>query len=221
MIGLLGGSFDPVHDAHLAMADAFATALSLDEVRFLPASRPWQKNSLSASAADRVAMLRVALDAHRPPRGRYTIDTRELDRGGATFTIDTLGDLRRELGDAVPLVFLIGADQLVHLDTWHDWRGLWRMAHLAAVTRPGFEIALIPADVEREWSARALDESSMRRAAAGGSFLLDGLSLDVSATAIRASLAANPDLATGNAAVDGLVPPAVLDYIRSMHLYRS
>ena len=222
MIGILGGSFDPVHAAHLAMADAFASKLGLDEVRFLPAARPWQKNGLSATSDARVAMLEAALAAHPPARGRYTIDTRELDRGGETYTIDTLVDLRRELGGDVPLVFLFGADQLVHLDTWRSWMHLWDHAHLAAVTRPGFDSARLPPDVAAAWSARAGTAAQLRGAPAGRSFLLEGLLLDISATDIRAALAAEGAARSPSDAVLGrLVPAAVLDYIRTNHLYRS
>jgi nicotinate-nucleotide adenylyltransferase len=218
MIGILGGSFDPVHTAHLAMADAFATALSLDEVRFLPASRPWQKHGLSASGEARAAMLVAALADHRPAHGRYVVDLRELERGGETYTVDTLADLRRELGPSMPIVFLFGADQLVHLDTWRAWEQLWDYAHLAAVTRPGFDVGALPATVARSWTARAGDASAMRAAPAGRSFLLEGLSLDVSATDIRAALATH---ATSSAPLERLVPAPVLDYIRVNHLYRS
>lgn len=222
MIGLLGGSFDPVHTAHLAMADAFATALCLDEVRFLPASRPWQKNGLSASGVDREAMLVAALAHHRPSHGRFVVDPRELVRGGATYTIDTLVDLRHELGLAMPVVFLFGADQLVHLDTWREWLHLWDYAHLAAVTRPGFDVAKLPSVVQQAWSSRAGDADALRGAPAGRSFLLEGLALDVSATDIRASIAVDGvEDPQSHTSLGRLVPPAVLDYIQANHLYRS
>lgn len=218
-IGLLGGSFDPLHTAHLAMADAFATALALDEVRFLPASQPWQKHGLLATGAQREAMLAAALAHHRPPTGRYTIDSRELQRAGKTYTIDTLEELRRELGFDVSLVFLFGADQLVHLDTWKDWRSLWDHAHLAAATRPGFDVQALPHDVGHEWSARLGDATALHSAASGRSYLLDHFAHDISATDIRSALAAGD--ATAIDVSSGLVPSAVLDYIRDYHLYRS
>lgn len=222
MIGLLGGSFDPIHIAHLAMADAFAAALSLDELRFVPAAHPWQKHGLSAAAEARHAMLDVALANHRPSHGRFVVDPRELARGGKTYTIDTLVEVRAELGPTTPLVFLIGADQLVHLDTWHEWRALWTQAHLAAATRPGFDVAHLPQTVAAEWSGRAGDARALRGAPAGRSFLLEGLALDVSATEIRAALAwpGQRDPAS-QASLGRRVPSGVLDYIQANHLYGS
>ncbi len=218
-IGLLGGSFDPVHTAHLAMADAFASALTLDEVRFVPASQPWQKRGLFASGAQRVAMLATALSRHHPTRGRYFIDSRELQRAGKTYTIDTLEALRREEGSDVSLVFLFGADQLVHLDTWKDWRRLWDYAHLAAATRPSFDVHALPHEVADAWSARIADAQALHMQACGRSYLLDDFALDVSATDIRAALAS--DNPSSLAVSTRLVPPAVLDYIRANNLYRS
>ena len=219
MIGILGGSFDPVHTAHLAMADALAAALSLDEVRFLPAARPWQKHGLAATADQRCTMLDLALRDHLPAHGRFVVDRRELGRDGDTFTVDTLADVRREFGVEIPVAFLFGADQLVHLDTWRRWRSLWDYAHLAAVTRPGFDVAELPADVATEWARRAGDAHDLGAAPCGRSFLLGTLSLDVAATDIRAALA-SPATATHDT-VARMVPPAVLDYIRANHLYRS
>lgn len=223
VIGILGGTFDPVHVAHIAMADAFATALGLDEVRFLPASQPWQKTALHATGRQRLDMLHAAIDAHRETHEasamRFVVDARELERPGKTYTIDTLRAMRAELGPTVSMIFLIGADQLEHLDTWKDWVALWDYAHLAAVSRPGFSLTNVPADVAREWTTRAADVATIRSRAAGHSFLLEGLALDVSATDIRTALAL-PDR-TDAARVARLVPRGVLDYIQLHRLYRN
>ena len=218
-IGLLGGSFDPVHSAHLAMADAFASALALDEVRFVPASLPWQKHGLVATGAQREAMLAAALAHHRAPRGRYAIDSRELRREGKTYTIDTLEQVRGELGADVSLVFLFGADQLVHLDTWKDWRRLWDYAHLAAATRHGFDAQALPDEIAEQWSARLGDAQALHSQASGRSYLLDNFAHDVSATDIRSALAAGDDPAIEVSS--RLVPSTVLDYIRAHNLYRN
>ena len=218
-IGLLGGSFDPVHTAHLEMADVFTSELALDEVRFIPASQPWQKHRLFATGPQREAMLAAALAHHQPPTGRYVIDARELQRAGKTYTIDTLEALRREEGRDVSLVFLFGADQLVHLNTWKDWRRLWDYAHLAAVTRPGFDVHALPQEVAQVWSARLADARELHLRECGRSVLLEDFSFDISATKIRAALAA--DDARSRVLSTRLVPPAVLDYIRTNHLYRS
>ncbi len=217
-IGLLGGSFDPVHRAHLAMADAFAVALALDEVLFIPASRPWQKNGLLASGEEREAMLALALAAHVAPRGQYTVDGRELAREGKTYTIDTLAGLRAELGPDVSLTFLIGADQLVHLDTWKDWSSLWDLAHVAAATRPGFDAGTLPAAVAGQWKARLAPAATLHDTAHGHAYLLDDLALDVSGTDIRHALA---DDSGGADRLSHLVPPVVLDYIRQHRLYKG
>ena len=129
-IGFLGGTFDPPHVGHLTLARAARNALSLQHVHFVPAGQPWQKPQISA-ATHRVRMLELAL-ADSP---EFILDTREVARSDASYTVDTLRALRQELGTRIPLVWIIGSDQLARLPTWHQWETLLTLAHLAVATR--------------------------------------------------------------------------------------
>ena len=112
-IAILGGSFDPVHLGHVALAEHFVGLLQPDELRVIPAGNPWQKHGLQATAQQRVAMVKLAFDQQPVP---VVIDEQEIRRATATYTIDTLQALRRTLGNDVSIVFLMGADQLQHLE---------------------------------------------------------------------------------------------------------
>jgi len=137
-IALLGGSFDPVHHGHVALAELFARLLHPDELRVLPAGQPWQKkNGLEAGDADRVAMLELAFAGSSVP---VVVDTREIDRHGATYTVETLREVRAEVGVDASIVFLMGADQLQKLDTWRDWRDLFALANFGVAARPGYRL---------------------------------------------------------------------------------
>lgn len=212
-IMLLGGSFDPVHNGHVALARHFRQLIQPDEIRILPAGNPWQKPPLRASAQDRVNMLQLAFAAHRLP---VTIDQREIQHAGPTYTIDTLRSLRNEVGAEVSLVFLIGADQLQKLPTWRQWQQLFDYAHICAASRPGFGMAAeqIPPPVEQEFKKRASSPEQLHHTASGLTYLTENLSVDISATAIRAALQQDTVPAA-------LMPATVLDYIKLHHLYQS
>ncbi|WP_229726421.1 nicotinate-nucleotide adenylyltransferase [Oxalicibacterium faecigallinarum] len=210
---LLGGSFDPVHNAHVALANHFIDLIRPNSLRVIPAGNPWQKGSLHASPDDRVAMVERAFSDCKVP---VHIDRQEIVRDNATYTIDTLKALRAELGPAVSLAFLIGADQLQHLNTWQGWDELFSYAHLCAASRPGFatDATHVPAEVSAAFAQRAGTPDQIRQTASGLSFVATDLSVDISATAIRAALH------RGDHAIPQL-PPRVLDYIEQHHLYRS
>jgi nicotinate-nucleotide adenylyltransferase len=211
-VAVLGGSFDPVHLGHVALAEYFVHWLNPDELRILPAGNPWQRSRLPADAIHRVEMLRLAFDAMTVP---VTLDDREIWREGATYTIDTLRGLREELGKETAIAFLLGADQLQKLHTWKDWTALFDYAHLCAASRPGFTIGneqLAP-EVAREFSRRAGTPEQMRSTPNGLTCLASNLALDVSATEIRAALQ------EGRVPVQ--LPPRVLDYIQQHHLYQT
>lgn len=212
-VALLGGSFDPVHNGHVALAEYFIKLLQPDELRVIPAGNPWQKHGLQASGKDRVEMARFAFDGQAIP---VTIDQQEIRRQTATYTIDTLRALRAELGAETSIAFLMGADQLQQLHTWEGWQHLFDYAHICAASRPGFAIdALhIPAVVAQEFARRAGTLQQIHNTPHGLAYLASGLAVDISATQIRAAFQRGEQL-------DSLIPSRVLDYIRQHHLYQS
>lgn len=205
-VGVLGGTFDPIHIGHLALARAARDALALDEVIIMPSGQSWQKNGVRASALARADMARLAVAMERGLR----VDDRETRRHGATYTVDTLAELRAELGPDVALVLLLGSDQLLNLPTWHRWRDLLGFAHIACTQRERVAIANLPAAVD-ELVTRCGGQR-LADAPAGSIAFFQMPTVPVSATALRAQLAAGARPAE-------LVPSAVLDYIDSHHLY--
>lgn len=187
-IVLFGGTFDPVHIAHLRVAVEAAEALDAD-VRLMPAHVPPHRPQPVASAAQRVAMLECALSGQQ----RLSLDARELRRAGASYTYDTLAELRGEIPRNQPVAVLLGADAFTGLPTWHRWRELFDLAHFVVLTRAGREARLSPelaAEVERR---RARDAADIRQHPAGRVLDLAVTSLDVSASAVRALLAQGRD----------------------------
>jgi len=132
-IAILGGTFDPVHNAHLAMAEAALKHLPIEAVLFMPTGTTHYRDPAVASAADRLAMLRLAIQGHPG----YKIDERELAPQATGYTVDTLRSLRAELGDA-PVYFLMGSDQYAKLDRWKDPEEVRKLAELVVFARPGF-----------------------------------------------------------------------------------
>jgi nicotinate-nucleotide adenylyltransferase len=215
-VALLGGSFDPVHHGHVALADLFARLLRPDELRIMPAGQPWQKKAgLEAGDADRVAMLELAFGKAAFP---VTVDTREIERDTPTYTVETLRELRAELGPDASIVFLMGADQLQKLDSWRDWKDLFALANFGVAARPGYRLdaAALPPAVAQELAPRFATPEEVRASKAGRVCLAHTLAVDISATEVRAALRANE-----GAKVSALLAPQVLDYIQQHHLYKN
>lgn len=178
-LAIFGGTFDPVHLGHLSVAWEASELLDAD-VCLMPASVPPHRPPPTASAAQRVAMLRAALQN----QSRLTLDTRELEREGPSYTIDTLLELRAEQGDR-PLVLLIGADAFAGLPGWHRWRELFDLAHIGILSRPGVE-AVLPGELQREIANRRVGEATTWRGASAGKVIdLTVTPLEISATRIR------------------------------------
>mgnify|MGYP000108740447 FL=1 len=223
-VALLGGSFDPAHHGHVALARLFCDLLRPDALRILPA-KPWQKSGLEASDAARVAMLELAFRDSGLP---VVVDTRELTRGTPTYTVETLRGLRAELGPDASIVFLMGADQLHNLDSWRDWEQLFELANIAVAARPGYtlEQQALPPAVAQQLAPRLAPPEHVRTTPAGLVCLAHSLAVDISATQVRATLhgslrgAGDPG-ADARAVLNSLVPPVVLDYIQQHNLYKS
>ena len=157
-----GGTFDPVHNGHVAIARAVRDALDAD-IALLPAADPPHKNGTHADAEQRATMLELAI-AGEP---RLHIDRRELHRTGPSYTVDTLRELRDELGPSQPIAWLVGADAIPELDTWREWRRLFDYAHVIAAERPGVRIddawlASHAPRIHAELAPRRRDAASLR-----------------------------------------------------------
>lgn len=210
MVGLLGGTFDPIHHGHLRMAEQLADALRLDEVRFIPCANPPHRQAPQTPAAERSAMVRLAI-AGNP---RFVLDERELQRAGTSYTIDTLLGLRTELGDEVALVLFMGSDAFVEFDSWHRWQEIPELCHLVLVERPNAQMteSLRPA-LQSLLRERYTDDADTLTSSAAGRVMIRRIhALDISATAIRDDL-------RSKRSPRYLLPDAVLEFIRQRKLY--
>jgi nicotinate-nucleotide adenylyltransferase len=194
--------------------------LQPDALRLLPA-KPWQKSSLQASDAARVAMLELAF---RDAALAVTIDQRELTRGRPSFTVETLRELRAELGADTAIVFLMGADQLHNLASWRDWQQLFDLANIGVAARPGYTLAQesLPPQVAQALAPRMATPEHVRTTPAGLVCLAHTLAVDISATAVRAVLQGHGTPGKdADTDLTAFVSPVVLDYIQQHHLYKS
>jgi nicotinate-nucleotide adenylyltransferase len=190
-VGVFGGSFDPPHNAHVALAHCALQELRLDEVRWVPAGAPWQKSRVMTAAPDRAAMVALAIEGEP----RFVLDRCEIERSGPSYTLDTL----RALQAAHPRsdwFLLIGQDQYAGLHTWRGWQELLGLAVLAVANRPGAVPAVHPDVLRARHRAVPLPMQ------------------DISSTEVRRRVARHEP-------IDRLVPPSVARYIADHHLYKD
>ena len=191
-IGVMGGTFDPIHHGHLVAASEVADRFNLDEVIFVPTGQPWQKAGKTISPAEDRYLMTVIATASNP---RFSVSRVDIDRNGPTYTIDTLRDLRAVFPDA-ELYFITGADSLASIMSWRDWEEMLEMAHFVGVTRPGYELTkdMLPQDSQDDIE------------------LIDIPAMAISSTDCRAR-------AEQGQPVWYLVPDGVVQYIAKNHLY--
>ena len=205
-LGVLGGAFDPVHIGHLRGAIAVREDLGLERVDLLPAAQSPLKDAATVTAADRLAMLEAAVRGV-PGLG---LDARELAREGPSYTVDTLIELRREVGQVLPLIWIVGTDILPALPRWSRWQQLLELAHLVILERPGADSP--PLAVTQWLDQHRIDQNALLTSAAGGVMTLDQPVLDIASSDIRALLAAGRDPRF-------LLPDVVMEYIKRHKLF--
>ncbi|TGN78219.1 nicotinate-nucleotide adenylyltransferase [Streptomyces bauhiniae] len=190
-LGVMGGTFDPIHHGHLVAASEVAARFQLDEVVFVPTGQPWQKSHRAVSPAEDRYLMTVIATAENP---QFSVSRIDIDRGGPTYTVDTLRDLRA-LNPDTDLFFITGADALAQLLTWRDSEELFSLAHFVGVTRPGHQLtdAGLPA---------------------GGVSLVEVPALAISSTECRARVAKGDPIWY-------MVPDGVVRYIDKRELYRG
>ena len=213
ILGVFGGTFDPVHCGHVALARELRTRLALSAVRFVPAGDPPHRGTPTAAASQRLAMVELAV-AGEPG---LEVDAREVRAARRSYTVLTLEELRAE-DPARTLALIVGADTFLGLPTWHRWREIFALSHVVVVARPGVALeTALPPELAPEWAKRySRDAAALARTHAGAVILQPVTAHPISASAIRDRLAEG---AAGVAAVRGLLPATVLAYIERNQLY--
>ena len=213
LLGIFGGTFDPLHFGHLRLAEEAADALNLARVRWIPAGQPALRAAPQASAAQRLEMVRLAI-AGNP---RFEVDAAEVEAARPSYTVATLERLRQAgaCGAQRPLVLLLGADAFSGLADWHRWEALFDLAHIAVAHRPGFALdpANLPPALARCYRDRVCQHPSALSAAPAGRIATFAMTaLDISATKIRALL-------SNHGSPRYLMPDALVAYINDQQLY--
>jgi nicotinate-nucleotide adenylyltransferase len=215
-IGILGGTFDPIHNGHLRIAQEALEQCQFSQVRFVPSGTPPHRGAPKASAKARWEMVRLALNGNPD----FQVDVHEVFRTDPCYTVDTLTALRAELGAEQPLCLIVGGDAFLQLQTWHEWKHLFELAHIVVLQRAGGPplgnaMASADAALQAEYRERlAPGATALQEAPNGAIFVADMPALEISSTDIRRRCAEGKSLRY-------LMPDAVINYINTHSLYRT
>ncbi len=211
-LGILGGTFDPPHGGHVALARLCIDHLALDELLWIPTGMSWQKSTRITPAEHRLAMTELAVKSMQDTPARVRVSHMEVERPGPSYTIDTVRELRAAYGPTTSMAWLMGADQLLGLDSWHGWQDLFTEVHLCVATRPGFDLTKLRPTVQQELDRRLASTALIQSTPSGHMWLDQTLAVDLSSTELRKRLS------LGKRA-DELLPAGVAGYIQQHHLY--
>jgi nicotinate-nucleotide adenylyltransferase len=209
LVGVFGGTFDPVHYGHLRSALELVERLQLAQLRLMPSAQPPHRDTPHCSAAHRAAMLDLAVAGE----SRLVCDARELQRTGKSYTIDSLVELRRELGADTGLCMVLGCDAVLDIVSWHRWQELLDWAHIIVIARPGWRLPRTGAVAQWLHHHRLEGPHALRQRPAGGIVIEELRPLAISSTEIR-------DLLAAGRSARYLIPQSVLDYIQTHQLYQ-
>jgi nicotinate-nucleotide adenylyltransferase len=209
LVGVFGGTFNPVHNGHLRSALELVERLQLTQMRLMPSAQPPHRAAPHCGAAHRAAMVELAV-AGEP---RLACDMRELQRAGNSYTIDSLIELRGELGAVTGLCMVMGCDAVLEITQWHRWQELLDWAHIVVIARPGWELPRTGEVAQWLEAHRVEDSRSLWQWSAGRIAVEELRPLDISSTEIR-------DILAAGRSARYLLPQSVLDYIQTNTLFR-
>jgi nicotinate-nucleotide adenylyltransferase len=213
LVGIFGGTFDPIHYGHLRIAEEIVETVGLQKMYFVPAGIPRLRHAPVALPQHRVEIVRLAIQKNPV----FVLDEREIYRDGVSYSIDTVREFKQEFGEEIRLCFVLGVDAFIKLTEWNNWRELFNLCHFIISTRPGYMLTsineLLPKELKKECSQRWISSAdSLKNDTSGLIFIASTTMLDISATSIRAHIAAGRS-------VRYLVPDIAINYISANKLY--
>jgi nicotinate-nucleotide adenylyltransferase len=213
MVGIYGGTFDPVHYGHLRIAEELLDIIGLNRIIFVPSGAPRLRANPAASRNHRSAMVRLAIQENH----MFSLDEREINRPGVSTTVESLREYKCELGGGATLCSIVGIDAFVKINQWHRWLELFNLCHIIIVARPGYasinDHQSLPADIRKEFISRCVfNVNDLGLQSSGFIYAARTSLLEISASQIRS-------LINTGKSIRYLLPENVSDYIKSNHLY--